>query len=75
MTVATANIPDRKVTLSPISVLWMLVAAAVALMLAKALGVLPDWLDRLPDAWIPPAAAVLDQVFAFVQNDLGLIYV
>ncbi|MEL6522523.1 MAG: ABC transporter permease subunit, partial [Pseudomonadota bacterium] len=53
----------------------MLVAAAVALMLAKALGVLPDWLDRLPDAWIPPAAAVLDQVFAFVQNDLGLIYI
>ena len=36
---------------------------------------LPAWLVRLPEAVIPPTAEVLDVVFAFVQNDLGLIHV
>ena len=48
---------------------------AVILILAHALGLLPAFLVRLPESWIPPAAEVLDVVFAFVQNDLGLIYV
>ena len=45
------------------------------LSLFKAVGLLPDWLNRLPEEWIPPAAQWLDAVFSFVQNDLGLIHV
>lgn len=56
-------------------VLWGLLIAAVVLVLAKAFGVLPEWINRLPDAVIPPSAEVLDVVFAFVQNDLGLIHI
>ena len=55
-------------------ILWGLVAVAFVIAILKALGVLPAWLDRLPESWIPPTAAVLDRVFDFVQNDLGLIY-
>ncbi|MEM1264579.1 MAG: ABC transporter permease subunit [Pseudomonadota bacterium] len=52
-----------------------LVAAAGLLMALHALGALPLWLQRIPEPLIPPTAEVLDAVFAFVQNDLGLIYV
>ena len=55
--------------------LWAMLLAAAALMALHALGALPAWLVRLPEAAIPPTAAVLDRVFAFVQNDLGLIKV
>ena len=56
-------------------VLSALIGMATVLMLAHAIGVLPPWLQRIPEAMIPPTADVLDAVFAFVQNDLGLIYV
>ena len=55
--------------------LWALLGTALVLILAHALGILPPWLHRIPEALIPPTAEVLDVVFAFVQNDLGLIYV
>ena len=56
-------------------VLWTLLGSALILCALKVLGILPDWLNRLPETWIPPTAAALDVVFAFVQNDLGLIHV
>jgi len=56
-------------------VLWSMLSLAFALCLFKAIGILPEFLNRLPDAWIPPTAAWLDVAFAFVQNDLGLIHV
>lgn len=56
-------------------VLWILFGTAAGLAVLKALGLLPDWLNRLPESWIPPTAQALDVVFDFVQNDLGLIYV
>jgi glycine betaine/proline transport system permease protein len=34
---------------------------------------LPPWLHRLPEAIIPNFAAVLDAVFNFVKDDLGLL--
>lgn len=55
--------------------LWGLVAIAALLVLMKAFGALPEWLNRIPEAVIPPTAEVLDVVFAFVQNDLGLIHI
>ncbi len=56
-------------------ILLSLLGAAIALIAAHAFGILPAWLHRIPDAFIPPTAEVLDVAFAFVQNDLGLIYV
>ena len=38
-----------------------LIVAAAGVILAKALGLLPTWVDRVPDALVPPAAAVLDR--------------
>jgi len=55
-------------------VLCALMLPALLLLLASAFGIQPEWLRRVPDALIPPTAAVLDVVFAFVQNDLGLIH-
>ncbi len=56
-------------------VLLALLCTALVIIAAHALGILPPWLHRIPEALIPPTAEVLDVVFAFVQNDLGLIYV
>ena len=56
-------------------VLLALLGAAIALMLAHALGILPAWLVRLPETMIPPTAQAIDVIFDFVQNDLGLIHV
>ena len=54
--------------------LWALLGAAFALMLARALGLLPEALIR-PPAWaIPPTAAWLDAAFRFASEDLGLIH-
>ena len=55
--------------------LWTLLITAFLLIAAHALGVLPQWLVRLPESAIPPTAEVIDGIFAFVQNDLGLIHV
>ena len=56
-------------------VLLALLGTAFAFILFHAIGFLPPWLHRIPEAFIPPTAEVLDVVFAFVQNDLGLIHV
>lgn len=56
-------------------ILLALLSTALVLILAHALGLLPSWLHRIPETLIPPTAAVLDVVFSFVQNDLGLIHV
>ncbi len=57
------------------TVLWTLLGAAALIILARAFGVLPEWLHRIPEGAIPPTAQVLDGIFSFIQNDLGLIYV
>lgn len=75
MAEATANIPveTRKLDTQRV-VLWSLLGTAVFFALCKAIGVLPEFLNRLPESWIPPTAGWLDVAFAFVQNDLGLIH-
>lgn len=76
MAEATANIPveTRKFDTQRV-VLWSLLGTAVFFALCKAIGVLPEFLNRLPESWIPPTAGWLDVAFAFVQNDLGLIHI
>ena len=56
-------------------VLLGLLGVAFVIIIAHAIGILPPWLHRLPEALVPPTAEALDVVFAFVQNDLGLIHV
>ena len=56
-------------------VLLGLLGVAFVIIIAHAIGILPSWLHRLPEALVPPTAEALDVVFAFVQNDLGLIHV
>ena len=76
MSVTAASAAEmREAGTGPDRVLLTLLAAALAIVLAYAVGVLPSWMHRLPENWIPPTAEVLDAVFAFVQNDLGLIHV
>lgn len=51
-------------------VLIILLFAAVLLMAAK--PILPDFLVRLPESWIPPMASWLDAFFNFLIEDLHL---
>lgn len=54
-------------------IIWGLLALAVLLTLLKPW--IPDWMIRLPEAWILPWADWLDAGFSWLQNDLGLIHV
>jgi len=71
---STESFSDETGTSARSTILWALIATALIFILARALGVLPDWLHRLPESAIPPTADALDTGFAFVQNDLGLIH-
>lgn len=76
MATVTTEIPKAQAAISLRStVLRGLLGLALVLTLAQLAGILPSWLHRLPESMIPPTASVLDRVFGFVQNDLGLIYV
>jgi len=59
-------------------VLQALLIAALVLTAAKPF--LPEFLVRLPEAWIPPFAVWLDAIFEFIKGDMetgrwGLIYI
>ncbi len=73
--ISTGGIDDSTELSPRHQVLWSLLGAALLLMLARALGVLPDWLIRLPASMIPPSAIWLDAAFDFIREDLGLIHV
>lgn len=49
-----------------------MVCAAVLLTALQYVGLLPAFLYRLPESWIPPFATWLDAGFNFVRTDLGL---
>ena len=56
------------------------VLVVVAILITAAKPVLPDFLIRLPEEWIPPFADWLDTFFEFIKGDMetgrwGLIYV
>ncbi len=55
------------------SVAWSIFALALVLVLAKPL--LPDGLLRLPEAAVVPFARWINGIFAFAQNELGLMKV
>ena len=68
--------PKQRITYDP--VLVTLLASALVLCLAR--PVLPEFLIRVPEAWVPPLASWLDVFFNAIKGDLqtgrpGLIYV
>ncbi|MEO0774455.1 MAG: glycine/betaine ABC transporter permease, partial [Pseudomonadota bacterium] len=73
-----ASTPLRRERPAKDMVLWSLLITALALCAAK--PILPDFLIRLPEAWIPPTADILDRFFDFIKGDreegrFGLIYI
>ena len=50
-----------------------LLIGAVVLTVAQYIGWLPNWMHRLPETAIPNFAMVLDIIFTFVKDDLGLL--
>jgi len=81
MALAAADIPATGPSVSMRNqILWVLLGAALLISLLKALGVLPVWLDRLPESWIPRTAEALDVIFDVIRGDreegrFGLIYI
>ncbi|WP_425046234.1 ABC transporter permease [Primorskyibacter sp. S87] len=63
-----------------VTVLRAILGTAVLLVVLKILGVLPAWLNRVPEAMIPPYAQWMDAFFEFIKGDMesgrpGIIYV
>ncbi len=63
-----------------VTTLRIILGAALLLVLLKALGLLPAWLNRPPEWLIPAYAQWLDRFFEFIKGDFetgrpGLIYV
>jgi glycine betaine/proline transport system permease protein len=50
-----------------------ILAFAVLVTALQYLGLLPEWLHRLPEAAIPNFAGWLDTIFNYVKDDLGLL--
>ena len=55
-------------------VLLGILGVAALLIVSRALGILPDWLIRIPEWAIPPTDIWLDAGFNFIKDDLGLIH-
>ncbi len=73
MTAATTTLPSLPRSFSNAQIALAFVAAAVVLTILQYIGLLPAWMHRLPEAIIPNFASVLDTVFNFVKDDLGLL--
>ena len=77
---STDTVPAKGFQASNKQIALTLVAIAVLLTIARYLGILPEWLHRLPEAVIPPFATWLDAGFDFIKGDIeegrfGLIYI
>jgi glycine betaine/proline transport system permease protein len=49
-----------------------MVCVALVLTVLQYNGLLPAWLHRIPEAWVPPFAVWLDAAFNFIREDLQL---
>lgn len=49
------------------------VGVAIVITMVQYLGLLPEWLHRLPETLVPNFAGWLDAIFTFVKDDLGLL--
>lgn len=73
MTDTTLSLPQERQVWTRQRVAWMLFAAACVLAMSK--GALPAPFIRLPDWAVVPFADWINAVFAFLRDDLGLLYV
>jgi glycine betaine/proline transport system permease protein len=73
MTAATTTLPSSPRSFSNAQIGLAFVSAAIVLTTLQYIGLLPAWMHRLPEAIIPNFASVLDTVFNFVKDDLGLL--
>ncbi|WP_085891119.1 ABC transporter permease [Roseovarius litorisediminis] len=64
------DMSDGSTGLSKTRIIQIMIAVAVLLTAAK--PILPDFLIRLPEAWIPPMAVWMDAIFNFIIDDLKL---
>ncbi|WP_438955452.1 ABC transporter permease [Cognatiyoonia sp.] len=68
---ATATEPKTMNIHKP--VVMGLAAFGLVLTLLQYAGLLPAWLHRLPEQFVPPLAMWLDAIFNFIKDDLHLI--
>lgn len=73
-----AETETRRLTRQQVALLF--VGLAVILTTLQYSGLLPAWLHRLPESWIPDFASRLDAFFNFIKGDkeegrFGLIYI
>lgn len=73
MSVEATSLPASTRAFSNAQIATALVGLAVLLTGLQYMGVLPAWLQRLPDSVIPNFAGWLDAIFTFVKDDLGLL--
>ena len=64
---------SEKALSSSKKMVYGLLGFALILTLTRYAGLLPDWLHRLPQQFIPPTASWLDTIFNFIRDDLHLI--
>lgn len=80
MAVLATNPETQRAAVTAKQVTVMFVAIAVVLTGLQYAGLLPVWLHRLPETWVPPFATWLDAFFNFIKGDqeagrFGLIYI
>ena len=57
------SISDKYKIINDKSILWSLLALSILFVIAKIIGVLPEFLNRMPEEAIPRYAETLDKGF------------
>lgn len=72
MAVLSTNQTVTRVGYSDTQVASGLFCVALVLTVLQYSGLLPSWLHRIPEEWVPPFAVWLDAAFIFIREDLQL---
>ncbi len=72
MAVLSTNQTVTRVCYSDTQVASGLFCVALVLTVLQYSGLLPSWLHRIPEEWVPPFAVWLDAAFIFIREDLQL---
>lgn len=72
MAVLSTNQTVTRVGYSDTQVASGLFFVALVLTVLQYSGLLPSWLHRIPEEWVPPFAVWLDAAFIFIREDLQL---
>lgn len=72
MAVLSTNQALTRVGYSDTQVASGLFCVALVLTVLQYSGLLPSWLHRIPEEWVPPFAVWLDAAFIFIREDLQL---